>query len=268
MRPRSPANLSRSASEARSRRARPLARAGVHGLAGRMPCRPARRSGSLQCPIQTGVARGSRPKSAKGREESRSAPNARSRISTKPDPRWHRPSAVRGPPLRPRGRLPAMPPLIGISLSLDASGRFRRGRRYHYIDERYADAVTEAGGVPAYLPIQPANSRRLHRSDRRPVDSRRRRPPPRGALPGGGSLPGDAFRSSRFRSRASWPERSPAASRSSASATGCRFWPSTTAAHSSTTSHSTCPKPTRTPALGGRRAATPFGWSREPFSKR
>jgi putative glutamine amidotransferase len=47
-----------------------------------------------------------------------------------------------------------MPPLIGISLSLDASGRFRRGRRYHYIDERYADAVTEAGGVPAYLPIQ------------------------------------------------------------------------------------------------------------------
>jgi len=47
-----------------------------------------------------------------------------------------------------------MPPLIGISLCLDASGRFRRGRRYHYIDERYADAVVEAGGVPAYLPIQ------------------------------------------------------------------------------------------------------------------
>ena len=47
-----------------------------------------------------------------------------------------------------------MPPLIGISLCLDTSGRFRRGRRYHYIDERYADAVVEAGGVPAYLPIQ------------------------------------------------------------------------------------------------------------------
>jgi putative glutamine amidotransferase len=48
-----------------------------------------------------------------------------------------------------------MPPLIGISLCLDTSGRFRRGRRYHYIDERYADAVAEAGGVPVYLPIQP-----------------------------------------------------------------------------------------------------------------
>jgi putative glutamine amidotransferase len=47
-----------------------------------------------------------------------------------------------------------MSPLIGISLCLDGSGRFRRGRRYHYIDERYADAVAEAGGVPFYLPIQ------------------------------------------------------------------------------------------------------------------
>jgi len=47
-----------------------------------------------------------------------------------------------------------MPPLIGISLCLDASERVRRGRRYHYIDERYADAVAEAGGVPIYLPIQ------------------------------------------------------------------------------------------------------------------
>jgi putative glutamine amidotransferase len=47
-----------------------------------------------------------------------------------------------------------MSPLIGISLCLDTSGRIRRGRRYHYIDERYADAVADAGGVPAYLPIQ------------------------------------------------------------------------------------------------------------------
>ena len=47
-----------------------------------------------------------------------------------------------------------MSPLIGISLCLDSSGRFRRERRYHYIDERYAFAVAEAGGVPAYLPIQ------------------------------------------------------------------------------------------------------------------
>jgi putative glutamine amidotransferase len=48
-----------------------------------------------------------------------------------------------------------MPPLIGISLCLDGSGRFRSGRRYHYIDERYAEAVAEVGGVPTYLPIQP-----------------------------------------------------------------------------------------------------------------
>jgi putative glutamine amidotransferase len=48
-----------------------------------------------------------------------------------------------------------MAPLIGISLCLDTSGRFRRGRRYHYIDERYAGAVAKAGGVPTYLPIQP-----------------------------------------------------------------------------------------------------------------
>jgi putative glutamine amidotransferase len=48
-----------------------------------------------------------------------------------------------------------MAPLIGISLSLDARGRFRRGRRYHYLDERYAEAVARAGGIPTYLPIQP-----------------------------------------------------------------------------------------------------------------
>ena len=47
-----------------------------------------------------------------------------------------------------------MSPLIGIPLSLGTGGRFRRGRRYHTIDERYADAVAEAGGVPVYLPIQ------------------------------------------------------------------------------------------------------------------
>jgi putative glutamine amidotransferase len=58
-----------------------------------------------------------------------------------------------------------MPPLIGISLCLDASGRFRRGRRYHYIDERYADAVAEAGGVPAYLPIQSGTEEIVARID-------------------------------------------------------------------------------------------------------
>lgn len=52
-------------------------------------------------------------------------------------------------------RLSIMRPLIGIPLCLDASERIRRGRRYHYIDERYAAAVVEAGGDPVYLPIQP-----------------------------------------------------------------------------------------------------------------
>jgi putative glutamine amidotransferase len=58
-----------------------------------------------------------------------------------------------------------MRPLIGISLCLDTGGRFRRGRRYHYIDERYADAVAEADGVPAYLPIQSAPERIVERID-------------------------------------------------------------------------------------------------------
>lgn len=58
-----------------------------------------------------------------------------------------------------------MSPLIGISLSLDASGRFRRGRRYHYLDARYAEAVAEAGGVPAYLPIQPRSEEIADRID-------------------------------------------------------------------------------------------------------
>ena len=58
-----------------------------------------------------------------------------------------------------------MRPLIGISLCLDASGRFRRGRRYHYIDERYAEAVAEAGGVPAYLPIQQDREQIIDRID-------------------------------------------------------------------------------------------------------
>ncbi len=58
-----------------------------------------------------------------------------------------------------------MAPLIGISLSLDAEGRFRRGRRYHYLDERYAEAVAKAGGIPAYLPIQPRSEEIADRID-------------------------------------------------------------------------------------------------------
>ncbi|MBW2422991.1 MAG: gamma-glutamyl-gamma-aminobutyrate hydrolase family protein [Deltaproteobacteria bacterium] len=46
-------------------------------------------------------------------------------------------------------------PRIGIPLGLDDRGRWRAGRDYQYIDRRYADAITRAGGTPLYLPIQP-----------------------------------------------------------------------------------------------------------------
>ncbi|MBC8188482.1 MAG: hypothetical protein H8E78_09820, partial [Proteobacteria bacterium] len=47
------------------------------------------------------------------------------------------------------------PPLIGIPLSLDDRGRWRRGRSYHYIDRSYADALVRAGAGAVQLPIQP-----------------------------------------------------------------------------------------------------------------
>ncbi len=46
----------------------------------------------------------------------------------------------------------AVRPRIGIPPSLDAAGRLRRGRRSHYVDPAYAEAVAEAGGAPVYLP--------------------------------------------------------------------------------------------------------------------
>jgi putative glutamine amidotransferase len=45
-------------------------------------------------------------------------------------------------------------PKIGISLTLDDRGRWREKRSYHYIDRSYADAISEAGGIPLQLPIQ------------------------------------------------------------------------------------------------------------------
>lgn len=44
-----------------------------------------------------------------------------------------------------------MEPRIGIPPSLDAAGRWRPGRRFHYVDAAYAEAVAEAGGIPVYL---------------------------------------------------------------------------------------------------------------------
>ena len=43
-------------------------------------------------------------------------------------------------------------PLIGIPPCLDTAERIRSGRRTHYIDEAYARAIAEAGGIPVYLP--------------------------------------------------------------------------------------------------------------------
>ncbi|MEE2673762.1 MAG: gamma-glutamyl-gamma-aminobutyrate hydrolase family protein [Myxococcota bacterium] len=47
-----------------------------------------------------------------------------------------------------------MGPVVGISQSLDAQGRWRRGREYLYIDRAYAAAVEAAGGIPLHLPPQ------------------------------------------------------------------------------------------------------------------
>jgi putative glutamine amidotransferase len=41
---------------------------------------------------------------------------------------------------------------VGIAVSLDSEGRWRPGRACHYLDAAYAEAVSEAGGAPVYLP--------------------------------------------------------------------------------------------------------------------
>ena len=42
--------------------------------------------------------------------------------------------------------------VIGIAVGLDDRGRWRPGRRYHYLDAAYASAVAGAGATPVYLP--------------------------------------------------------------------------------------------------------------------
>jgi putative glutamine amidotransferase len=46
-------------------------------------------------------------------------------------------------------------PRIGIPLCLDDRERWRPGREYLYIDRRYADAISAAGGQPLHVPIGP-----------------------------------------------------------------------------------------------------------------
>ena len=46
-----------------------------------------------------------------------------------------------------------MPPVIGISTCLDHRERWRAGREYLYLDQRYSQAVEQAGGTPILLPV-------------------------------------------------------------------------------------------------------------------
>jgi putative glutamine amidotransferase len=47
-----------------------------------------------------------------------------------------------------------MRPLIGIPPCLDDRGRWRPGRRYHYLDAAYAEALSVAGAVAVVVPPQ------------------------------------------------------------------------------------------------------------------
>ncbi len=71
-----------------------------------------------------------------------------------------------------------MKPIIGISESLDARGRWRAGRDYLYLDFAYARAVEDAGGAPLHLPIQCDANAPLERIDGL-------------VIPGGDDLPPD-----------------------------------------------------------------------------
>lgn len=42
---------------------------------------------------------------------------------------------------------------MAIPLGLDDAGRWREGRRYHYLDAAYAEAVREAGGLPVHVSL-------------------------------------------------------------------------------------------------------------------
>lgn len=52
------------------------------------------------------------------------------------------------------GILRIVRPRIGIPLCLDARGRWKAARDYHYIDAAYAQAIERAGATPFYLPPQ------------------------------------------------------------------------------------------------------------------
>lgn len=45
----------------------------------------------------------------------------------------------------------AAAPLVAIPLGLDAAGRWRPGRVYHYLDAAYAEALAAAGAIPVHV---------------------------------------------------------------------------------------------------------------------
>lgn len=47
-----------------------------------------------------------------------------------------------------------MPPRVGIPLCLDDRGRWRPGRRYHYLEASYAESLDRAGALAVYLPAR------------------------------------------------------------------------------------------------------------------
>ena len=42
-------------------------------------------------------------------------------------------------------------PTVAVTLGLDAAGRWRPGRRYHYLDAAYAEALRDADAVPLHV---------------------------------------------------------------------------------------------------------------------
>jgi putative glutamine amidotransferase len=56
-------------------------------------------------------------------------------------------------------------PTVGIPLSIDERGRWKRGRTYHYIDAAYAAAVERGGGTPLYLPRSSDGRAQVERID-------------------------------------------------------------------------------------------------------
>src|SRR5258705_6940077 len=56
-------------------------------------------------------------------------------------------------------------PTVGIPLCVDAQGRWKPGRTYHYVDSAYARAIARAGRVAVYLPMQAEPAQLLERVD-------------------------------------------------------------------------------------------------------